>query len=226
MELKKVYVVGHKNPDTDSICSSIAYANLKRILTGEQYIARRAGDISEETSYVLNKFQVEAPTLLSNVKLQVKDMDIHKVQGVPGNLSIKEVWKMMKEGNMKTMPVTREDKLEGLISNGDIVASYMDVYDNCILSKARTQYRNIKLTLDGEIVTGNEHGYFVKGKVVIAAASPDLMEDFIEKDDLVIVGNRYETQLCAIEMDASCIVVTQAPKFPKRYGRWRKSVIL
>lgn len=211
----KVYVVGHKNPDTDSICSAIAYANLKRILTGEEYVAKRAGEISEETSYVLKRFQVEAPPLLANVNLQVKDMDIHKVQGVPGNLSIKEVWKMMKEDNMKSMPITRDERLEGLITIGDIATSYMDVYDNRILANARTQYRNINHTLDGEMLTGNEHGYFVKGKVVIAAASPDLMEDFIEKDDLVIVGNRYETQLCAIEMDASCLVVTQGSKVSK-----------
>lgn len=211
----KVYVVGHKNPDTDSICSAIAYANLKRILTGEEYVAKRAGEISEETSYVLKKFQVEAPPLLTNVNLQVKDMDIHRVQGVPGNLSIKEVWKMMKEDNMKSMPITRDEHLEGMITIGDIATSYMDVYDNRILANARTQYRNINHTLDGEMITGNEHGYFVKGKVVIAAASPDLMENFIEKDDLVIVGNRYETQLCAIEMDASCLVVTQGSKVSK-----------
>lgn len=211
----KVYVVGHKNPDTDSICSAIAYANLKRIMTGEEYIAKRTGEISEETSYVLKKFQVEAPPLLTNVNLQVKDMDIHRVQGVPGNLSIKEVWKMMKEANMKSMPITRDEHLEGMITIGDIATSYMDVYDSRILANARTQYRNINHTLDGEMITGNEHGYFVKGKVVIAAASPDLMEDFIEKDDLVIVGNRYETQLCAIEMDASCLVVTQGSKVSK-----------
>lgn len=211
----KVYVVGHKNPDTDSICSAIAYANLKRILTGEEYIAKRTGEISEETSYVLKKFQVEAPPLLTNVNLQVKDMDIHRVQGVPGNLSIKEVWKMMKEANMKSMPITRDEHLEGMITIGDIATSYMDVYDSRILANARTQYRNINHTLDGEMITGNEHGYFVKGKVVIAAASPDLMEDFIEKGDLVIVGNRYETQLCAIEMDASCLVVTQGSKVSK-----------
>lgn len=211
----KVYVVGHKNPDTDSICSAIAYANLKRILTGEEYVAKRAGEISEETSYVLKKFQVEAPPLLTNVNLQVKDMDIHRVQGVPGNLSIKEVWKMMKEDNMKSMPITRDEHLEGMITIGDIATSYMDVYDNRILANARTQYRNINHTLDGEMITGNEHGYFVKGKVVIAAASPDLMENFIEKDDLVIVGNRYETQLCAVEMDASCLVVTQGSKVSK-----------
>ena len=86
----KVYVVGHKNPDTDSICSAIAYANLKKEVTGEEYVARRAGQINEETHYVLKRFKVTPPTLLANVKLQVKDMDIHKIEGVEPNVSIKE----------------------------------------------------------------------------------------------------------------------------------------
>ena len=85
----------------------------------------------------------------------------------------------------------------------------MDVYDNAILSTARTQYKNILETLDGTMVVGNEHAYFVKGKVVIAAANPDLMENYIEEDDLVILGNRYESQLCAIEMEAGCIIVCE-----------------
>ena len=199
---KKVYVIGHKNPDTDSICSAIAYANLKNKITGEKYIAKRAGEVNGETAYVLDKFQVSVPSLLDNVHLQVKDMDIRHIEGVSGHMSIKDAWARMKDENIKTLPVTRGEKLEGLITIGDIATSYMEVYDNNILATARTQYRNIVKTLDGTLISGNEHGYFLNGKVVIAASSPDLMENFIEKDDLVILGNRYESQLCAIEMDA------------------------
>ena len=121
----------------------------------------------------------------------------------------------MKDENIKTLPVTRGEKLEGLITIGDIATSYMEVYDNNILATARTQYRNIVKTLDGTLISGNEHGYFLNGKVVIAASSPDLMENFIEKDDLVILGNRYESQLCAIEMDASCLVICQGANISK-----------
>lgn len=190
----KVYVVGHKNPDTDSICSAIAYAHLKKQLTGNEYVARRAGQINEETHYVLKKFKVDPPDLLSNVKLQVKDMDIHKMEGVEPNVSIKDTWAKMKEQNVKTLPILKDEELVGVISTGDIATSYMEVYDNRILSSAKTQYRNIVKTLDGTLITGNEHGYFTKGKVTIAASNPDLMEEFIEKDDLVILGNRYESQ--------------------------------
>lgn len=212
---KKIYVIGHKNPDTDSICSAIAYANLKRQVTGEKYVAKRAGDINGETAFVLDRFGVDVPGYLDNVHLQVKDMDIRQIEGVMGNVSIRDAWARMKEENIKTLPVTRNDRLEGLITIGDIATSYMEVYDSNILSTARTQYRNIVKTLDGTLITGNEHGYFLNGKVVIAASSPDLMENFIEKDDLVILGNRYESQLCAIEMDASCLVICQSNEVSK-----------
>lgn len=208
-KMRKTYVVGHKNPDTDSICSAIAYANLKRQITGEEYVAKRAGELNGETEYVLERFGVESPGYLNDVHLQVKDMDIRQMEGIMGHVSIKEAWAIMKEMNIKTMPITRNERLEGLITIGDIATSYMEVYDSRILATARTQYRNIVNTLDGSIISGNEHGYFLNGKVVIAASSPELMENFIEKDDLVILGNRYESQLCAIEMDASCLVICQ-----------------
>ena len=205
----KVYIVGHKNPDTDSICSAIAYANLKRKISDAHYIARRAGLLNEETQYVLKRFGVEEPKLLSNVHLQVKDVDVNRAPGIRGNTSIKEAWSMMKEQNVYTLAVTDHQKLEGIITTGDIATSYMDEYDSHILANARTQYQNIVNTVDGEVVTGNSQAYFDKGKVVVAASSPDMMENFIEKDDLVILGNRYEVQLCAIELNVSCIVVCQ-----------------
>lgn len=208
-EAKKVYIVGHKNPDTDSICSAIAYANLKRQISDDHYKAKRAGVINEETQYVLDRFGVEAPKLLSNVQLQVKDVDVNRTPGIKGNTSIKEAWAMMKEQNAYTIAVTDGPKLEGIITTGDIATSYMDEYDSHILANARTQYQNIINTVDGTVVTGNPHAYFVKGKVVVAASSPDMMETFIEKDDLVILGNRYEVQLCAIELNVSCIIVCQ-----------------
>ena len=109
---------------------------------------------------------------------------------------------------MVTLPITSEDAdLQGLITVSDIAKSYMDAYDSSVMSQARTQYRSIAETLDGQVIVGNEHGYFIKGRVVIGAFHPDTMENYIHEDDLVILGNRAEDQLCAIEMKASCIVV-------------------
>lgn len=206
---RSIYVVGHKNPDTDSICSAIAYAALKREKTNESYIAMRAGAINEETRYVLNYFDIPEPELLENVSTQVKDIDIREVDGIEGNLSLKKAWEKMKTVGVVTLPITRNQMLEGLITVGDITNAYMDVYDNRILGIARTQYSNIVETVEGTMLNGNPHGYVVKGKVLIAAANPDLMENYIEEDDIVILGNRYESQLCAIEMNAACIIVCE-----------------
>ncbi len=217
IKTKKVYVVGHKNPDTDSVCSAIAYANLKKEIDGEKYnyVAMRAGMLNEETQYVLQRFGITEPKLLGDVKLRVQDVDVNRMKGISSNMSIKEAWAMMKERNVYTVAVTKEEKLEGVITTENIAMSYMDVYDSEILAKARTQYQNIVDVLNGEVVTGNPHAYFIKGKVVVAASSPEMMESYIEKDDLVILGNRYETQLCAIEMDASCLIICQTSQVSK-----------
>ena len=206
-EKKKVWVVGHKNPDTDSICSAIAYANLRQKVTGQVHEAKRAGHVNDETAYVLDRFGVEAPKLLTDVRLQVRDLDIHEMPGLKPNASIRDTWERMRQEQAKTLPIVKDDELVGVVSTGDIAKSYMDVYDSEILSKARTQYRNIVKTLDGTMITGNEHGYFMRGKVAIGASSPNLMEEFIEKDDLVILGDREEAQACAVNIDASCMVI-------------------
>ncbi len=212
---KRIYVVGHKNPDTDSICSAIAYASLKKQISEDEYVAMRAGIPNEETQYVLSRFGVEAPRLLGNVHLRVQDVDVNRMPGISSHTSIKEAWALMKARNVYTVAVTKENKLEGVITTSDIAMSYMDVYDSHILANARTQYQNIANTLDGEVVIGNPHAYFIKGKVAVAASSPEMMESYIEKDDLVILGNRYESQLCAIELDASCLVICQGAQVSK-----------
>ena len=204
---EKVYVIGHKNPDTDSICSAIAYADLRQKVTGQVHEAKRAGHVNDETAYVLERFGVEAPKLLTDVRLQVRDLDIHEMPGLKPNASIRDTWERMRQEQAKTLPIVKDDELVGVVSTGDIAKSYMDVYDSEILSKARTQYRNIVKTLDGTMITGNEHGYFMRGKVAIGASSPNLMEEFIEKDDLVILGDREEAQACAVNIDASCMVI-------------------
>ena len=204
---EKIYVIGHKNPDTDSICSAIAYADLRQKVTGQVHEAKRAGHVNDETAYVLDRFGVEAPKLLTDVRLQVRDLDIHEMPGLKPNASIRDTWERMRQEQAKTLPIVKDDELVGVVSTGDIAKSYMDVYDSEILSKARTQYRNIVKTLDGTMITGNEHGYFMRGKVAIGASSPNLMEEFIEKDDLVILGDREEAQACAVSIDASCMVI-------------------
>ena len=210
-----VYVIGHKNPDTDSICSAVAYAELKNLLHGGGYCAARAGQINQETQYVLNFFQAQAPIYVPDVMTDVSDIEIRKTQGVTGDISLKKAWNMMRALGVVTLPITDNQRLQGLITIGDIANAYMDVYDNCILSVAGTPYKNILETLDAELLLGDKNALYDRGEVVIAAANPDVMEDYIHEGDMVILGNRYESQLCAIEMNAACIIVCMGAKVSK-----------
>lgn len=207
---RKIIVIGHKNPDSDSICSAIAYAELKNRLNGTDcYVPKRAGEINAETAFILERFQVKVPGLVEDIGTQVKDIEIRETEGVSGSISLKKAYTLMKEKNVVTLPITKDDTLTGLITIGDIATSYMDVYDSSILAKSQTSYRNIMETLDAELLVGDENAIFDKGKVLVAAASPELMESYIKENDLVIMGNRYETQLCAIEMKAGCIIICE-----------------
>jgi len=207
---KEIFVIGHKNPDTDSICSSIAYANLKNIITGSNvYIPKRIGDINSETHFILNYFKVGEPMLTDDVRTQVKDININKVTLVKPEISLKKAWEIMKNYNITTLPISHNSStLDGIIAVDDIAHSFMDIYDNDILSQARTPYRNIIEVLEGEILVGDIEDSVCNGHVLIGAMNPELMESYIHPKDIVIVGNRYETQLCAIEAGAQCIVVT------------------
>lgn len=208
IEAKKVWVVGHKNPDTDSICAAISYAYLKNQLGGREHVPKRAGNISEETKYVLDYFGVDAPELITDVGAQLKDISIRKTAAISSQISLKRAWETMKKQDVVTLPVTnRLGKLEGVIVTKDIATSYMDVYDNHVLSKARTQYKNIAETLDGMVIAGNEHAYFIRGKVVVGSSNPEYMAEFVEADDMVILGSRKEAQICALEANASCLII-------------------
>ena len=225
----KIYVVGHKNPDTDSICSAIAYADLRTKITGEEHNARRAGHLNEETQYVLEYFDVKAPALLTDLRVQVKDVALRELEGIKGSVSIKTAWAKMKEESIKTLPITRNEKLEGLITIGDIATSYMDVYDSSILSMARTQYRNIASTVDGEILIGNEHSYLLKGKVGIMSSSRKQVADFVEENDLVIIGNRTEAQQLAVDLNVGCMAIcsnTEVPEQILEQAREKQIVII
>lgn len=203
-----VNVIGHINPDTDSVCSAIAYAKLKREITGRRYVAKRAGQINSETDFVLKRFGIPAPDYMGDVRTQVIDIDVERVKGVGEDISLKKAWEVMKTDMLQTLPIVDSfKKLTGLITIQDIAKSYMDVYDSRIIATARTPYSNIIETLGGEMVYGNPDERIESGKCLIAAANPDLMESYIEQGDIVILGNRYESQLCAIEMGAKCIIV-------------------
>ena len=206
--MKPVFVIGHRNPDTDSICSAICYARLKQRLTGREHIACRAGQVGAETQYVLDCFGAEAPRYLASLHPRLSDVQYRDVAGISAQLSLRRAWQYMSENNIHTIPVVDSARnLEGLLTFSDIARFYMEDQDANALAAARTSYRNLVDVLSGELVVGDPEAHFEQGKVVVAAANPDVMEEYIAEHDLVILGNRYESQLCSIEMKAGCIVI-------------------
>lgn len=215
--MKSTYIVGHKNPDTDSICSALAYTNLKNTISKDKhYKAKRLGDVSPETRFVLNYFGVEEPELLTDIYPRMTDISLHTVPAITGKTSLKKAWDTMRQEKIVTLPILKEDrKLDGIITASDITYSDMDVYDNKVLSKAKTPYKNIVETLDGELLVGDMESCVESGKVIVSAANPDLMEKFIDEGDVVIIGNRYDAQFCAVEAGASLLIVCMGAEVSK-----------
>lgn len=146
---------------------------------------------------------------MQDVRTQVKDVQISPAYNGRPDMSIREAWQRLKEEEVSTLTIVDEHKkLLGLITKGDIAKTYMGVYDSRVLAENRTPYKNILETLDGEMLVGDPEGVVEKGKILIAAANPDLMEEYIEDGDMVMLGDRYESQLCAIEMNAGCLIIS------------------
>ena len=207
----KVVVIGHKNPDTDSICSALAYAALKNRIDAPVYEARRAGRLNQESAFVLDRFGVAPPRLCTDVNPKVRDVDYRELEGVPGTMSLRRAWLTMRDSKIDTLPVVSETReLRGVITVKDIATANMDVFDTEVLAKSRTSYRNILDTLSGTMLVGSADAVVEKGRLLIGAASPEMMETAMQPGDIVLLSNRYESQLCAIEMGASLIIVCQS----------------
>ena len=209
----KVVVIGHRNPDTDSICSAIAYAELKNKTSDLVCEARRAGKMNQETEFVLKKFGVTPPRMCTDVNPKIRDVDYRQVAGIPGSTSLRKAWEIMRDQKIDTLPVTsEEDELQGLITVKDIATANMDLFDTGILAKSRTSYRNILETLGATMVVGSEDAVCTTGHIRIGTATPEMLESNMEKGDIVILTNRYESQLCAIEKEASLIIICNGAK--------------
>ena len=209
----KVVVIGHRNPDTDSICSAIAYAELKNKTSDLVCEARRAGKMNQETEFVLKKFGVTPPRMCTDVNPKIRDVDYRQVPGIPGSTSLRKAWEIMRDQKIDTLPVTsEEDELQGVITVKDIATANMDLFDTGILAKSRTSYRNILETLGATMVVGSEDAECTTGHIRIGTATPEMLESSMEKGDIVILTNRYESQLCAIEKEASLIIICNGAK--------------
>ena len=216
----KVVVIGHRNPDTDSICSAIAYAELKNKTSSLVCEARRAGRMNQETEFVLKKFGVTPPRMCTDVNPKIRDVDFREMPGINGSTSLRKAWEIMRDKQIDTLPVTSPDnELEGVITVKDIATANMDVFDTEVLAKSRTSYKNILETLNGTMVVGNADAVCTTGHIKIGTATPEMLESSVEKGDIVILSNRYESQLCAIEKEASLLIICNGAKVGRTIQR-------
>lgn len=213
---RHINIIGHQNPDTDSICSALAYAWLKNggSFTG-LYEARRAGHVNRETKYALQHFGVDAPRLCTDISPQIKDIDIRTQPGIQGEMSVRAAWNLMREVEIDTLCITDEsNELQGLITIKDIADANMELLDTDVLAEANTPLTNLLETLDAELLVGDKDARITKGNICIGT-SPEIMEELVKPGDLVLVSNRYETQMCAIDCGAAALIVCCGSAVPR-----------
>ena len=204
-----IYISGHKNPDSDSICAAIAYAEFKNRTEDTEAVPVRLGELNRETKFILDYFEVESPKLIETVKLQVSDLNIDKIAPVSPDISLKMAWNIMKKHNLKTLPVTDENEyLKGIVSVSNLTSTFMDVWDTNILSKSNTNLENILETLSAKPIFIYKETSTFKGKIIVTAMKPESIQCLIEEGDIAIVGDREDNQLISINAKSSLVIVT------------------
>jgi len=204
-----VYITGHKNPDTDSIISAMAYAALKNALGQRQYKAARLGQVSDETQIVLNRFGFEAPEEISDVRTQVRDLDFDTPTMLSPGATISRAWKIMKDEKISSLPVTNEDgTLYGMLSAGDVASYDMNSVFNPVVEDVPIY--NLLSVLEGMVLNGGgELKDVVSGEVRVAlpASNENLMA--ITPDTILVCGDQPEVIRQALEVGINCVIVCQ-----------------
>ena len=212
--IRKVNVIGHLHPDTDSVCSAIAYAHLKNeVEHTDIYQPRRAGAINRETAFVLKHFGFAEPELITSVTPQIKDTEIQRQGGIDGEMSLFSAWNLMRETKTDTLCVTDdENNLEGIIAVKDIANANMDVFDTSVIGESHTCYANIIDTLKGEMLLGDPMARVTGGNVCVGT-TPEMMEDSVHPGDIVVetVVKEYLEEVKAQGVDTLMLGCTHYP---------------
>ncbi|MFO7152355.1 MAG: putative manganese-dependent inorganic diphosphatase [Bacillota bacterium] len=205
--MAEVYVFGHRNPDTDSICSAIAYSEFKNQTDKENnYLPARLGPVNRETQFVLEYFNVPVPDFIENVYTQVSDIRFDEPVNVDINASMYEAWKEIINKNVRTINIVDEEgKFCGLATLGDVAKIYLQSSSG--FSKYEVPVMNLVKTLDGEILVSGKEKIF-NGDIIVAAMQIDDIRRRIKKGDLLIVGNRKDVQLMAVKSGIKVLIVT------------------
>ncbi len=205
---KAIWVIGHRNPDTDSICSAIGYAHLKQQM-GEAAAPARAGKINPETRFVLDYFGAEAPELIDDLYPRASDIMSPVTATVAPGDTLRELGRVMKGNRVKSVPVVESDgRLVGMVSVGDLAQKYIDELEMQDLREAGVTFAGVLRALDGVAVCGPGLEQSVQGKVWIGAARTKTMVGMIGAGDVVLVGNRDSAQMACVDKGVSCLVVT------------------
>jgi len=206
---KPIYTIGHRNPDTDSICSAIGYAHLKQAL-GENVVAARAGKVNAETKYALEHFRVEQPLLLTDLYPRVKDITLDCQIVVKQHDTLRHLGEVMREHNLKSVPVTdSKGVLVGIVTVSDLADRYFQELGMQNLANMRVRYRDIIQATDSKVLVSGEEGEFIKGNVRIAAGSLKTIKSIIKDNDIVLIGDRHdETIIDCVNLGIACLVVT------------------
>lgn len=204
---KKTYVFGHQNPDTDSICSAIAYAYYKRCLGDTNVVAARLGALNRESNFALNKFNIKPPIIVHHIKPQVLDMNYYKVRPVYTGDSVKKAWTVMGESGKGIVPVLHQDhSLAGVVTLTDIAKSYLELTENTVLRETRTPFVNILSVLNGKIIYGEYPEPYVQGDIYTIAEIQD--DSRLNNTDIILTGNNPRLIEEAVNTGAGCVIVT------------------
>lgn len=207
---KPVYTIGHRNPDTDSICSAISYAALKNALGEKDVIAARAGQINAETKFALDYFKAEVPMLLPDIYPRVNDIMLESQIVVKETDNLRHLGEIMRKNDLRSVPVTDEaGKLSGIITVSDLANRYFQELSMQNLALANIALRDIVKVVDGEAVVEADENVKVKGAVRIAAGSSKTIKDIVQAGDVVLVGDRQDDAvLDCLKQNIACLIVT------------------
>ncbi len=200
-----IYVVGHRNPDTDSIAAAVGYAALKQQTDPRKVIAARLGDPSPETAYLLERFGVPAPVLLHDVYTRVEDVMNRKPQSLPATATMREAGPVMRDKRL--VPILDPEKhLLGVVTLDDVAARYLQETDLASGVQSRISYESMLRTLDGELLAGSLEGEW-QGRVRVGASRAETLCRYIGDGDMVVLGDRTDAQLASLEAGAGCLIL-------------------
>ncbi len=201
------YVCGHRNPDTDSIVSAIAYATLRNALGDNGYVAARIGHLNDETAFLLKRFGFERPLYISTVRTQIRDIDFDHPPLLNRKVPVSRAWEVLQSsGGLSAMPVTNEDgTLFGILTAGSIAESDMEsIRDPAVKD---VPIFNLLAALEGRILNEDDSAFdTVSGGVVIAL--PGAAKD-VKPGSVVICGQQEDVVQRALEAKASCVILCQ-----------------